>query len=896
MENRFKYYVFISYKSEDAEWAIWLQHEMEHYRLPASFNGRTDVRHELRPVFRDIDELSAGNLPKQIQQALQDSQNLIVICSSLAAKSPWVNQEIETFKSLGRVDRIFPFIVDGKCPAEYFPPALLELPQKEERLGGDVSKNGRDAAFIKVVAGMLGLGFDSLWNRYEKEKAEAERRAREQRYNLLKLKSRFLSEKADDLINEGDSFKAKKLIMEVLPSDTEPDIPVTSEAERILRKARIHNSAIMHGHLELVYSANFSPDGKLIVSASADKTIRLWNINDFKQIANPFIGHTDAVKYASFSPNGKFIVSLSFDRTVRIWDAATGMQLGEPIIVEKEVIEEIRTDNDSSTDLIDLCPSLFDDPWDYYNIEEEPQYETKVVIKRSMFNSVSFSPDCKRLVTTNDNEIRIWDVETHKQIGLPLLGHKAKVNSAVYDPAGNFIVSASDDKTIRMWDVRTGCQMGQPFAGHKDSVYSAAFSPDGKRIVSTSIDSLRTWDALTHRQIRIWRNLCTNNASFINNGKYIFASSTGIYFLIDVSSGKRTKCGAGSNASISKDGMYVVSTDSNDLKVDTTTFANFRLKIINDISCKRFYDAVYSNDGTSVITMSSDRMVKIWDAKTLKLIKKFGIRNSWGQNLALSQDGRRLIISSGLCDFDVWDLGQKKIIASFHIEDWLYYVDFSTDGSKVMYVTKGGFIKIIDLFSHKEICKPLKVFTEHPIAASPPKFRKCIDGSKFLSYAYDGEIKIWDSITFKQIGESLHGMSANYSPDGQYLAFADWTTVSIMETATRKIIQNYTMPSACGPIENVSIGPNNKYLMAVASSVFVIWDIATGVIVDIRNSRDAFLSVSFSLNGENILSIDEAGNVIIWEFPDLSKLIAEIRDRFKDNPLTLEERKQYYLD
>lgn len=139
MEENKEYYVFISYKSEDVEWAIWLQHELEHYHLPASFNVRTDIRQELRPVFRDIDELSAGNLPEQIKRALENSQNLIVVCSPQAAASTWVNQEVETFISLGRTDRIFPFIVEGNSPKEFFPPALLALPKNEERLGGDAS-------------------------------------------------------------------------------------------------------------------------------------------------------------------------------------------------------------------------------------------------------------------------------------------------------------------------------------------------------------------------------------------------------------------------------------------------------------------------------------------------------------------------------------------------------------------------------------------------------------------------------------------------------------------------------------------------------------------------------------------------------------------------------------
>lgn len=124
MVEPFKYYVSISYKSEDAEWAIWFQHELEHYHLPSSFNGRDDIQQELRPVFRDLDELSAENLPKQIQQALKDSKNLIVICSPQAAKSEWVNEEVKTFILLERINNISPFIVEGKSPSDFYPKAL----------------------------------------------------------------------------------------------------------------------------------------------------------------------------------------------------------------------------------------------------------------------------------------------------------------------------------------------------------------------------------------------------------------------------------------------------------------------------------------------------------------------------------------------------------------------------------------------------------------------------------------------------------------------------------------------------------------------------------------------------------------------------------------------------
>ena len=114
MEWNMDYFAFISYSSLDNEWAIWLRHELEHYHLPALFNGRTDVRDNLRKVFRDRDELSAGpEWDEQVQKALEYTNNLIVVCSPHSAKSEAVNKEVETFISLGKEEYMFPFVVQS---------------------------------------------------------------------------------------------------------------------------------------------------------------------------------------------------------------------------------------------------------------------------------------------------------------------------------------------------------------------------------------------------------------------------------------------------------------------------------------------------------------------------------------------------------------------------------------------------------------------------------------------------------------------------------------------------------------------------------------------------------------------------------------------------------------
>ena len=64
--DRKGYFAFISYKREDAKWADWLQHELEHYRLPSNLNGREDLPKSIRPVFKDTSELNPTCLPRQI--------------------------------------------------------------------------------------------------------------------------------------------------------------------------------------------------------------------------------------------------------------------------------------------------------------------------------------------------------------------------------------------------------------------------------------------------------------------------------------------------------------------------------------------------------------------------------------------------------------------------------------------------------------------------------------------------------------------------------------------------------------------------------------------------------------------------------------------------------------
>lgn len=176
MTNEYTYFAFISYKREDEKWARWLQHKLEHYKLPASIRKANPALPEkARPVFKDTTDLAGGVLEKAIKEALQSSKYLIVICSPRAAQSPWVCKEVQEFIDSGREEYIIPFIIDGEPHSantanECFPQSLRELSGERELLGININEMGRDAAAIKVAARMFELHFDSLWQRYSREK------------------------------------------------------------------------------------------------------------------------------------------------------------------------------------------------------------------------------------------------------------------------------------------------------------------------------------------------------------------------------------------------------------------------------------------------------------------------------------------------------------------------------------------------------------------------------------------------------------------------------------------------------------------------------------------------------------------------------------------------------
>lgn len=180
-----RYRVFLSYSHADTKWARWLMRQLEGYTVPSRFHGRLapigEVGRRIAPVFRDRDELpTTSDLGETIRHALRESATLVVICSPASARSRWVQEEITAFKRLHGERGVFAFIVSGEpkfagAADDCFSPALRTEIGPDNELSGRPAEvvaadareegDGPKLAFVRLVAGLLGVGFDELRQR-----------------------------------------------------------------------------------------------------------------------------------------------------------------------------------------------------------------------------------------------------------------------------------------------------------------------------------------------------------------------------------------------------------------------------------------------------------------------------------------------------------------------------------------------------------------------------------------------------------------------------------------------------------------------------------------------------------------------------------------------------------
>ena len=471
----FKYWAFISYSHADTRWGDWLHKKIESYRVPRSLVGKASrdgtVPRRLFPIFRDREELPvSADLGANLKNSLERSRYLVVICSPRAAESHWVDEEVRHYKSVYGEDRLLCLIVSGEpnstIGSECFPPAARYrvLPngqlttERTEPIAADARPQGdgvRRARF-KLLAGLLGVNFDELWRR------ERRRRLRKTiQYCAIVL---FLTISGSFAWRWASHEQQQRLTIAYYIEEGKHEL----EGGRRVQASVFFSMARRAGCMSKMLEELLRDSAKGLV----EPLVRLDE------------GHANWVTFTRFI-DPDHVVTTSWDRTARLWDLNT--RTSKVLVTEgKEVSSAI-----FSLDRSRFVTATWNGFANIYTPDGVLVRQLDHVRKR--VNWAEFSADGQRVVSACDDGFgRIWTLNSQ---GEPIrLPHDAFVKSAVFDPIGTRVLTASFDCTAKIWDATTGKLLVR-LVPNPDAVNSAVFSPDGTRVASACLDgSVTLWD------------------------------------------------------------------------------------------------------------------------------------------------------------------------------------------------------------------------------------------------------------------------------------------------------------------------------------------------------------------------------------------------------------------
>ena len=578
-------------------------------------------------------------------------------------------------------------------------------------------------------------------------------------------------------------------------------------SERFFQELIVHREKALplpiasFNHQDEVVGAAFSPDGTRILTASADKTAKLWDATSGKLIASFDRLHLSSVLHALFSPDGTRILTASADNTAKLWDAASGK----------------------------LIASFQHQNWIWHG---------------------AFSADGTRILTASaDHSAKLWDAASGKLI--ISFDHQDEVLQAEFSPDGARILTASRDKTAKLWDTATGALIAS--FQHQDWVSRAAFSPDGARILTASADhNARLWDAASGALITSFAHQdIVRRAAFSPDGTRILtASADHSAKLWDTTSGKLISSfdhqDEVNDAAFSPDGARIV-TASLDKTAKLWDAASGKLLASFNHS-DEVLQAAFSPDGVRILTASKDKTAKLWDAASRKPITSFGHKDTV-ENAVFSANGARVLTASTDHSANLWDPASGKLIASFDRLGWPFHATFSPDGTQVLTASTENYsaplaehgiynAKLWDAVSGKLLAS----FT-HPAELRDAAFSP--DGARILTASQDTTVKLWVVTSGKLLASFDHvvgfpfgGFSgpdiirAAFSPDGARILTASelYGNVKLWDAASGKLIASLADPE----IGNLMYGAftrDGARILAASTEMAGLWDAASGKLI-----------------------------------------------------------------
>ncbi|WJV47228.1 WD40 repeat domain-containing protein [Streptomyces flavofungini] len=557
------------------------------------------------------------------------------------------------------------------------------------------------------------------------------------------------------------------------------------------------------GHRGAVYLTSFSPDGRLLATASYDRTVRLWDVHDRSRpepLGKPLTGHDSWVSTAVFSPDGDTLASASDDGTIRLWDVRdprAPRPLGDPVTGHGGTVYLLAFSPDGRT-LASASEDRTVGLWDVRR-PDRPEALGTLGGHTAAVRSVAFSPDGRNLAAGSDNgTIRLWDTAEPRRpepVGRVLTGHTGTVHSVAFDHEGRTLASGGSDNTVRLWNVtdpRRTTSLGAPLTGHTGPVWSVAFNPAGTMLAAASADSTAS----------LWNVRDPAHPSQV--GEPLAGSGGEVYALGFSPDGHTLATGSGDNkvrlwsiptsdmigriGSFRPDGK-VLATAARDEKVRLWDVRRPERPEALSKPFKPGTGAVrtptFSPDGDTLAVLTGARSVRLWNVSDPSRPVSYGpaveLRTRFAAAMAFSPDGRVLATAYEDRTVRLWDvsdparprpLGAPLTGHKGYVND----LAFSPDGRTLASGSSDATLRLWDVADPRRATRLGKPLTGHlgpvnTLALSP-------DGRTLASGSDDSTVRLWnitDPRRATPLGRPLTGhtdalVSLTFSEDGHTLA------------------------------------------------------------------------------------------------------------------------------
>ena len=430
---------------------------------------------------------------------------------------------------------------------------------------------------------------------------------------------------------------------------------------------------------------DFSSDGQYLVTPNMDGIVKVWNVAT-GQMLFTLEGHTDWVYCAAFSPDGKTIATSSRDKTVRLWDARNGTsrgivgEYGDSVMCvafspDGRKLAYAGGSGDPSVDSLDTTVRILD----------LKTGESRILTGHT--NTVAcvvFSPDAQCVATASwDGTSRLGDVRTDSKLQTFFAGpHSSGFWSVAFSPDGRLCAigggTSSIDAAVYVIDVNTG-NVVQVYEGHSRMIRDVEFSPDGTRIVTTSFDgTAKVWLvspaeflSLEGHDQAVWAIDVSPNHQWLATGsldrtaKIWDFESGSLLLTLPVNFPVVSLAFSPDNSRLittAEDATAKVwQLGEQDARVVRPSLTYKLLLTLvghsNTVMC-----VTYSPQGYWIATGSKDNTVRIWDAKSGRLVKTLEGHDGWVLDVAFSPDGKRLATASTDHTAKVWQVDTGKML------------------------------------------------------------------------------------------------------------------------------------------------------------------------------------------------------------------------------------------